>query len=409
MFKFLKETIKKGIARFTKKVEEEAKTEEIPKSEEISEKQVEGKVVPTSVTEKKVTPVEKIDKKEVPEEIKVTTERKVEPKEAEKPTLKKVVPKIEAIPENIHTKKIVEAETLKETKKQSLFQKLTQTIVTKKISNEQFENYFEDLEMILLENNVAVEVIDKIKDDLKKNLVDKPLERYKIDKIVEDSLKKSIEDVLNVEGFDLIQKIKKKKPFVICFIGINGSGKTTTIAKVAKLLMDHKMSVVIAAADTFRAASIEQLEEHGNRLKVKVIKHDYGADPAAVALDAIKHAEAKNIDVVLIDTAGRQHSNTNLMDEMKKIVRVAHPDLKIFVGESITGNDCVEQAKEFDDAITIDGIILSKADIDEKGGAAISVSYITKKPILYIGTGQNYDDLKKFDSNIVIQSLGLAS
>ena len=385
MFKFLKETIKKGIARFSKKIEEEAKTEEIPPNIE------EREILEPKVTEKKIEVEKKVEEKAP----KVITEKKGE-----------------EIKEKVTTEKIKKEEKkeFEETlEKPSIFERLKQTIVTKKINDQQFENYFEDLEMILLENNVAVEVIDKIKDDLKKSLVDKPLERYKIDKIIENSLKKSIEGVLDVESFDLIQKIKQKKPFVICFIGINGSGKTTTIAKVSKLLMDHKLSVVIAAADTFRAASIEQLEEHGNRLKVKVIKHDYGADPAAVAFDAIKHAEAKNIDVVLIDTAGRQHSNTHLMDEMRKIVRVTKPDLKIFVGEAITGNDCVEQAKQFDDAITIDGIILAKADIDEKGGAAISVSYITKKPILYIGTGQNYSDLKKFDSSVVIQSLGLAS
>jgi fused signal recognition particle receptor len=163
----------------------------------------------------------------------------------------------------------------------------------------------------------------------------------------------------------------------------------------------------MAAADTFRAAAIDQLQHHADKLNIKLIKQDYGADPAAVAFDAIKHAETKKIDVVLVDTAGRMHSNTNLLDEMKKIIRVAKPDLKIFVGESITGNDCTEQAKEFDDAITIDGIILSKTDIDEKGGAALSVSYITKKPIIYIGTGQEYKDLKEFSADLVLGNLGL--
>ncbi|MFH1052802.1 MAG: signal recognition particle-docking protein FtsY [Candidatus Woesearchaeota archaeon] len=201
---------------------------------------------------------------------------------------------------------------------------------------------------------------------------------------------------------------KKKKPFVICFLGINGSGKTTTIAKIANMLQEKGYSVVLAAADTFRAAAIDQLQEHADNLKIKMIKHDYGSDPAAVAFDAIKHAEAKNIEVVLIDTAGRMHSNQNLTEEMKKIVRVAKPDLKIFVGESITGNDCVEQAKVFDEAISIDGIILSKADIDEKGGAAISVSFITKKPILFIGTGQEYGDIKAFDPNEVVDSIFIA-
>jgi fused signal recognition particle receptor len=172
-------------------------------------------------------------------------------------------------------------------------------------------------------------------------------------------------------------------------------------------MQNNNLKPVLAAADTFRAAAIHQLEEHGDKLNVKVIKHDYGSDPAAVAFDAIKYAESKNLDVVLIDTAGRMHSNTNLVDEMKKIIRVANPDLKIFVGESITGNDCTEQAKKFNEAIEVDGVILSKADIDEKGGAALSVSYVTGKPILYIGTGQEYKDLELFNSENIIKNLGL--
>jgi len=266
---------------------------------------------------------------------------------------------------------------------------------------------FWDLEVILLENNVAVEVIDKIKEDLKKNLVDKPLPRTKIVNEIIRSLKQTISGLFEVEKIDLVTKAKEKKPLVICFVGINGSGKTTTIAKMAKLFQNKGLSCVIAASDTFRAAAIDQLQQHADKLKVKLIKHDYGSDAAAVAFDAVKHAQAKNIDVVLIDTAGRMHSNINLMDEMEKIIRVAKPDLKIFVGESITGNDCTEQAKKFNEAIGIDGIVLSKADVDEKGGAAISVSYVTGKPILFIGTGQNYEDLKEFKPNIVIESLEL--
>ena len=202
-------------------------------------------------------------------------------------------------------------------------------------------------------------------------------------------------------------KSKKGKPYVIAFFGINGSGKTTSIAKLASMLKEKNISCVLAAGDTFRAASIEQLQLHADKVGVKLIRHTYGSDPAAVAFDAIKHAKAKGIDAVLIDTAGRMHSNQNLIDEMKKIIRVAKPDLKIFVGESITGNDCVEQAKTFNEAVGIDGIILAKADIDEKGGAAVSVSYITKKPILYLGVGQEYDDLQEFEPEVVVKGLGL--
>ena len=205
-----------------------------------------------------------------------------------------------------------------------------------------------------------------------------------------------------------MKKIKyEEKPFVIAFFGINGSGKTTTIAKIADLLKKNKISCVLAASDTFRAASIEQLQIHADKLGIKLIKHDYGSDPAAVAFDAVKHAKAKKIDVVLIDTAGRLHNQANLMEELKKIVKVAKPNLKLFVGESIAGNDCIEQAQKFNEIIGIDGIILTKADVDEKGGAAISVSYITKKPIIYLGVGQEHSDLKEFEPNTIIESLGL--
>ena len=262
--------------------------------------------------------------------------------------------------------------------------------------------------MALLENNVAWEVVEKIKGDMRQSLVDKRIERGKFENIIGATLHDSISSLFDIERINLIKEIKGKKPYIIVFVGVNGSGKTTTIAKIAKLMQNSKLKPVIAASDTFRAAAIQQLEEHGSRLGVKVIKHDYGSDPAAVAFDAIKYAESKGLDVVLIDTAGRQHSNVNLMDEMKKIVRVSKPNLKVFIGESITGNDCIEQAKSFNEAIGIDAIVLTKADVDEKGGAAVSVSYVTGKPILFIGMGQGYEDLKEFDKKLIMENLGLA-
>ena len=173
------------------------------------------------------------------------------------------------------------------------------------------------------------------------------------------------------------------------------------------MLKTKKLSSVLAAGDTFRAASIEQLKKHGEKLKIKVIAHEYGADPAAVGFDAIKYAEKNYIDVVLIDTAGRMYTEKNLMEQISKIARVCKPDSKIFLGESITGNDAIEQAKSFNQAIGIDGIILSKADIDEKGGTALSVGYITGKPILFLGTGQEYNAIEPFDKNKFIEKLGL--
>jgi len=291
--------------------------------------------------------------------------------------------------------------------KKGFFSRLREAVTTKKISGQQFDELFWDLEVALLENNVAIEVIEKIKQDLKLSLVDKPIPRGKVEDTILATLKTSLEELFVVPDIDLLQLSETKKPLVVCFVGINGSGKTTTIAKVAHMLKQRGKDVVLAAADTFRAAAIDQLQLHADKLGVKLIKHDYGADPAAVAFDAIKHAEATKKDLVLIDTAGRLHSNINLIDEMKKIVRVAKPDLILFIGESITGNDCVEQAKQFNEAVGINGIILSKADIDEKGGAAISVSYVTKKPILYLGVGQDYGDLKKFEPKALLESLGL--
>ncbi len=302
-------------------------------------------------------------------------------------------------------KKVEEKEVVKEEK--GFLAALKETIFKTSLSEERFEELFWDLEVMLLENNVAVEVIDLIKINLKKELVEQKILRGQIEIIIMNTLKRSLEETLKVEQLDLLKRAKEKKPFVIVFVGINGSGKTTTIAKIAHLLNEQHMSCVIAAGDTFRAAAIQQLEEHAKKLKVKLIKHDYGSDPAAVGFDAITYAKAHNIDCVLIDTAGRLHSNINLMDEMKKIIRVTKPDVKLFIGEAITGNDCVEQARRFHDAVGIDGIILAKADVDDKGGAALSISYVTKKPILFFGTGQRYQDLEPFDKAKVMERLGL--
>tara|TARA_Y100000310_G_scaffold96121_1_gene93913 strand:+ start:4428 stop:5462 length:1035 start_codon:yes stop_codon:yes gene_type:complete len=304
------------------------------------------------------------------------------------------------------TEKIKEKEPEEDLiEKKSLAQRLKEKITTKKISEIKFDELFQDLEILMLENNVALEVIDKIRSDLKMDIVDHAIERNKINQTIKSKLKESVQDLFETP-FDLIDEIKdSKKPYVIVLLGVNGGGKTTTTAKLANLFKKNNLSSVLVAADTFRAAAIQQLEEWGEKIDTRVIKHDYGSDPSAVAFDGIKHAEAKKIDVVLIDTAGRLHSSINLMDEIKKLIRVTNPNLKIFIGESIVGNDCVEQAKRFNEAVNINGIILTKADIDEKGGAAISVSYVTKKPILYLGMGQSQDDLKEFNSKEILEML----
>lgn len=294
--------------------------------------------------------------------------------------------------------------------KKSFFSKFTSKINKVTFTEKEFWEYAEELEMLLLENNVAFEVADKIIEKLKERLVGKEFLKKEIEGLVQDSLKDIIYEIL-VEPFDLIEKIKLKageeKPFVILFCGINGTGKTTTIAKIIHLLKKNKLTSVIAAGDTFRAASIEQLNKHGEKLGVKVISHEYGSDPASVGFDAIKYAEKNKINVVLIDTAGRMHTEKNLMAQIEKVAKVTNPDTRIFVGEAITGNDIVEQVQEFNKSVKIDGIILSKADVDEKGGTALSVGYTTGKPILFLGTGQNYEDLEKFDRNKFVEKLGL--
>ena len=303
--------------------------------------------------------------------------------------------------------KIEIEEIVIEEPKKSFFGKIKQSFTTKTISAEKFEELFWDLELVLLENNVSVEVIERIKLDLQQELVDKPLPRDVMTKI-EETLRRTLKDILSSEKINLLGKIKEKgkKPFVIAFFGINGAGKTTSIAKLTHYLQKNKLSVVLAACDTFRAAAIQQLEEHAVRLGVKIIKQDYGSDAAAVAFDAIKYAEKNNLDVVLIDTAGRLHSNTNLMSELKKIIRVTNPDLKLFVGESITGNDCIEQARKFNELVEMDGVILTKADVDDKGGAPLSISYTIKKPILFLGVGQTYDDFEEFNADVMVKRLG---
>ncbi|MEM4242852.1 MAG: signal recognition particle-docking protein FtsY [Candidatus Woesearchaeota archaeon] len=400
----MKEKLKSLVSKFTKKVETEAKEEVVeekkPKTKEKKPAKEEKKPAPKvrAPAPKVELPKPKVEGKKPRVE-----EKKAEAPKAEQPKVEPEMPIVEA-PK-------AEAPGAEEEKpaegKKGFFARIKEAITTKKISEKQFDEMFWDLELALLENNAAVEVIEKIKSDLKSELVEKPIPRAKVGETIASSLRKSIYDLFPVEPPDLLDMVRKKKPYVICFVGVNGSGKTTSIAKVAHLLKQKGLSVVIAAADTFRAAAIDQLQLHADRLGVKLIRHDYGSDPAAVAFDAIKHAEAAGKDVVLIDTAGRLHSNTNLMDEMKKIMRVAKPDLKLFVGESITGNDCIEQARQFDSAVGIDGIILAKADVDEKGGAAISVSYITKKPIFYLGVGQEYPDLQQFDKDKLIASIGL--
>ncbi len=274
------------------------------------------------------------------------------------------------------------------------------------ISDEKLDELLWDLEVGLLESDVAYNVIESIKKDIKEELKYTNIERGKIAEVVENVLKNAISHVLMSNELDFNEFIKKHdKPIVIMFIGVNGSGKTLSIAKIATMLKKNGYSCVMAAGDTFRAGAIEQLSIHAENVGVKIIKHGPGADPAAVAFDAIDHAKAKHKDVILLDTAGRVQTNINLMDEMAKIKRVSKPDLIIFVGDALSGNDAVEQAKRFNEVCGIDGVILTKVDTDAKGGSALSVAYTIGKPLLFIGVGQNYEDQIPFDPDWMIKNI----
>jgi fused signal recognition particle receptor len=268
-----------------------------------------------------------------------------------------------------------------------------------------------ELQMVLIQNDVAVEVAEHICDRTREKLIGTRTGRLEsTGKLFRTAIYESVLEVLTPERpldpFEFASEKKSKgEPTVILFVGVNGTGKTTTLAKLASSFKKKNFSVVIAAGDTFRAGSIEQLERHASRLGIRVIKQEYGSDAAAVAYDAIAHARAKHIDVVLIDSAGRMQSNKNLIAEMQKIARVTEPDLKIFVGDALAGNDALSQAKEFNDAIGIDGAILTKVDADPSGGAALSVAFVTGRPVLYVGVGQGYEDLQRFEPEWFAQRL----
>ncbi len=389
MFGLLKKRLKEVLKK-SKKIEEEP--EEIKKDEtsDTSEEIKESKRVP-EVAEKVDEETEKNDQFHIPLESKEVREGK-EIKEREK------VAKI------IEDRRSFTPEETDEKKEKSIFKRFVKRVSEKTLTEKDIENILKELRMALLENDVAFPVVEKLCDDVKQSLLNKGVKRTKVDETIKESLRNSMLEVMQAGTIDLNEKIKSKKPFVILFLGFNGTGKTTTIAKFANMFMkDYK--IVLAAGDTFRAASIEQLEEHAKKLGLPIIKHKYGADSAAVIFDAIKYAKAHAIDIVLADTAGRSHSNVNLMDELKKICRVNKPDLKILILDSLTGNDIYEQSKQFDEAVGIDAIILTKADVYEKGGAALSASYTIKKPILFLGTGQEYSCLQEFKPKEIVDNL----
>ena len=389
MFGKLKEKLMKTASKITEKIYNKGEAEEI--------KEEKPKISFTSLF-KKESKKEEVKKEKVDEEIKKTESIKAQiPKKVEE------------------TKEEIKEE--KEEKKITFFDRFGLTRAIKKVLKKEvvileddIKDILEELEIELLEADVALEVVEKLIENIKNELVGRKISPDdNVEEITINAVKNAIKNILSQEKIDIEEIIKKNKaegkPTVIVFVGINGTGKTTTIAKLAYKLKQKGYSVVLAAGDTFRAGAIEQLEQHAKNIGVKVIKHKPGADSAAVIYDAIQHAKARGIDVVLADTAGRQATNTNLMEEIKKVVRVTKPDLVIFVGDALTGNDAVYQAEEFNRAVNIDGIILTKVDADAKGGAALSIGYAIGKPILYLGVGQRYQDLIEFDADWMVKKL----
>lgn len=266
-------------------------------------------------------------------------------------------------------------------------------VAEKELDEDTLNPLLEKMRMKLLQNNVSLEAAETIENDLREELLGEEVQRNKVEEKINDALKNALLDILD-DSFKFQSQIDGIESPTVFFVGFNGSGKTTTTAKITNMLQQEGEEVVMGAGDTFRAASIEQLEEHGENLGAKVISHEYESDPAAVAYDAVEHAE-KTGKIALVDTAGRSHADTNLMQELEKMVDVNNPDVTFLVVDALSGNDVNEQAEAYEGMF--DAIIVTKMDVDENGGALLSIAQKTGKPVAYIGTGQDYDDIQVFD------------
>jgi len=387
-----------------KKIEKPVSKPEIkkegPSKIEINEEKIavkeEKKAVRDIVEKEKTVKVPEFPKIDVKKEI-VKEEKKIR------------LPKIEVKKEIVPPKAKRAEERKEEPKLKMGLVKQVQSIFTGEVEITEGETseLLENLEIELLESDVEIEVADEIKEDLRKAMSGKKVKRSEIGNFAKDIIRNTLIGIVKSEKvFDIFDKVKEyNKPVKILFLGVNGSGKTTTIAKVANMLLKKGYKITLASADTFRSAAIEQMQIHADRLGVKNIKREYGSDPAAVAYDAVNYAKAHEIDVVLVDTAGRQETDLNLINELKKINRVIQPDLKIYIGESIAGNAILNQVEEFNKAVGIDGVILTKLDCDAKGGTFLSITKSTGIPIIYVGTGQKYEDIEKFDAEEIIEKI----
>ncbi len=273
------------------------------------------------------------------------------------------------------------------------------------------DDLLEELEWALLESDISQQATSAIIDSLRKALVGARLRKgADLSKVLEAALKRALHTLLQAGYWDFDASVKAfvekgDLPVVIMLVGVNGTGKTTTAAKIAQRLLNNGLSVIAAAGDTFRAGAIQQLESHCERLGIRCVSSQRGGDSAAIARDAIDSAKAKGIDVVLVDTAGRMQNKTNLMNELNKVRKVTNPHLTLFVGDSLAGNDAVEQAKMFQEIMRFDGAVLTKMDTDAKGGAGLSIAFATGRPIVFVGVGQNYEDLLQFDPQWLLDQL----
>jgi fused signal recognition particle receptor len=280
-----------------------------------------------------------------------------------------------------------------------------------RLSESEIDNFLETLKVSMLESDVSYDTTEQFVDDLHVKLSEKQIESKRIREEITGTVRSSLFSVLyNGKAVDIDEFVarrgeSKELPVKILFLGPNGAGKTTTIAKIAHHFKKKRLSIVLSASDTFRAAAIEQIEHHAKKIGVPVIKSNYGSDPASIAFDAIAYAKAHSMDLVLIDSAGRQETNKSLINEVQKMVRISKPDLTIFVGESTAGNMISEQIKEFNKFVKIDGIILTKLDCDAKGGSALSISHTTGIPILFFGVGEGYDAIIPYNPNYVVDAI----
>ena len=268
-----------------------------------------------------------------------------------------------------------------------------ETVTEKELDEDDLDPLLEQMRLKLLQSNVSLEAAESIEAKIRENLLGESVPRTKVDGKVNDAVKDVLLEIMD-DSYDFSSELEEaEKPPVVFLIGFNGSGKTTTAAKLGDMLQNEGKEVVLGAGDTFRAASIEQLKEHGEALGAKVVAHEYESDPAAVGYDTVEHAK-KNDKIAIVDTAGRSHSDKNLMGELEKMVKVNNPDITFLVIDALAGNDILEQAEAYDGMY--DAVIVTKMDVDEAGGAIISLSEKSGKPVAFLGTGQGYEDIEKF-------------